>query len=173
MAIVDARNRLQPALLDRLTDDSRGESVEIDDQRVMSKAQLRQAVLRDLGALFNAVQPLGNAAEAYPLLAGSVLNYGLPALSGQLASRLDVQVLERAIRQAIIRFEPRILADTLQVRAVEGGTVLDTHNVIEFEIRGHLWSQPIPLEILLRTQLDLEAGQVHVLDAPRSTPRAK
>jgi type VI secretion system protein ImpF len=27
-----------------------------------------------------------------------------------------------------------------------------------------LWSQPVPLEILLRTQLDLEAGQVEVRD---------
>jgi type VI secretion system protein ImpF len=168
VAIVDARNRLQPALLDRLTDDAPGERDEADERRVMSKAQLRQAVLRDLGALLNAVQPLGVAGDAYPLLGDSVLNYGLPALSGQLASKLDVHVLERAIRQAILRFEPRILPDTLQVRAVEATSVLDTHNVIEFEIRGHLWSQPIPLEILLRTQLDLEAGQVEVRDAGAS-----
>jgi type VI secretion system protein ImpF len=165
MAIVDARNRLQPALLDRLTDDARGERTELDDHRVMSKAQLRAAVLRDLAALFNAVQPLGKTADAYPLLADSVLNYGLPALSGQLASKLDVHVLERAIREAIVRYEPRIQAETLQVRAVESSSVLDTHNVIEFEIRGHLWSQPVPLEILLRTQMDLEAGQVEVMDA--------
>ncbi len=168
---VDARNRLQPALLDRLTDDNRGERVEADEHRMMSKAQLRQAVLRDLGALFNAVQPLGAAAEPYPMLAASVLNFGLPALSGQLASKLDVSVLEAAIRQAIVRFEPRILPDTLQVRALEAATVLDTHNVIEFEIRGHLWSQPVPLEILLRTQLDLEAGQVEVADAASSTSK--
>lgn len=170
MANGDVRNRLQPALLDRLTDDARGERVEVDDHRVMSKAQLRQAVLRDLSALFNAVQPLGAAADAYPLLADSVLNYGLPPLSGQLASRLDVGLLERAIRQAIVRYEPRILADTLQVRALEATSVLDTHNVIEFEIRGHLWSQPVPLEILLRTQLDLEAGQVEVRDAAGVAP---
>jgi type VI secretion system protein ImpF len=94
-----------------------------------------------------------------------VLNFGLPALSGELASKLDVSVLETAIRQAIVRFEPRILPDTLEVRALEATTVLDTHNVIEFEIRGHLWSQPVPLEILLRTQLDLEAGQVEVKDS--------
>lgn len=165
MAIVDARNRLQPALLDRLTDEAPHARAEVDDHRVMSKAQLRQAVLRDLGALFNAVQPLGAAGDAYPLLSESVLNYGLPPLSGQLASKLDVHVLERAIRQAIVRFEPRILPETLQVHAVEATSVLDTHNVIEFEIRGHLWSQPVPLEILLRTQLDLEAGQVEVRDA--------
>jgi type VI secretion system protein ImpF len=55
------------------------------------------------------------------------------------------------------------------VRAIESESVLDTHNVIEFEIRGHLWSQPLPLEILLRTKLDLEAGQVEVQDSGRAT----
>jgi type VI secretion system protein ImpF len=162
----DIRNRLQPALLDRLTDEERSNRHEVDEQRVMTKAQLRQAVLRDLSALFNAVQPLRSAAvQGLPLVAESVLNFGLPPLSGQLASKLDIGGLERAIREAIVRFEPRILADTLQVRALAASSVLDTHNVIEFEIRGHLWSQPVPLEILLRTQLDLEAGQVEVQDA--------
>ena len=164
-ATSDVRNRLQPALLDRLNDDAPGERNESDDHRVMSKARLRQAVLRDLGALFNAVQPLGaSVTEIHPVLAGSVLNYGLPALSGQLASKLDAHLLERLIREAIVNYEPRILPDTLQVRAMEATSVLDTHNVIEFEIRGHLWSQPVPLEILLRTQMDLEAGQVEVTD---------
>jgi type VI secretion system protein ImpF len=170
MAAVDVRNRLQPALLDRLTDDHPGDRVEAEDHRVMSKAQLRQAVLRDLGALFNAVQPLGRSADPYPLLADSVLNYGLPPLSGQLASKLDIGTLEAVIREAIVRFEPRILADTLEVRALEATSALDTHNVVEFEIRGHLWSQPVPLEILLRTQLDLEAGQVEVRDAAGVVP---
>jgi type VI secretion system protein ImpF len=156
------KDRLQPALLDRLTDDDPHHREEAEEQRVMSKGQLRQAVLRDLGWLFNAVQPLGKQAEGNTVVAGSVLNFGLPALSGQLASKVDVSVLEKAIRQAIERYEPRILAETLEVRALEAASVLDTHNVIEFEIRGHLWSQPVPLEILLRTQLDLEAGQVEV-----------
>ena len=173
MVTADVRNRLQPALLDRLTDAARGYTSEPDEQRVMSKAQLRQAVLRDLSALFNAVQPLGAGADGDPMLMGSVLNYGLPPLSGQLASRLDVNVLERVIREAIVRFEPRILPDTLQVRALEATSVLDTHNVIEFEIRGHLWSQPVPLEILLRTQLDLEAGQVEVRDAAAALPKMR
>jgi type VI secretion system protein ImpF len=167
---VDARNRLQPALLDRLTDDEPEQRSEAESHRVMSKAQLRQAVLRDLAALFNSVEPLGRDADAYPLVRESVLNYGLPALSGQLASKLDIGVLEAAIRDAILRYEPRILPDTLQVVALEATSVLDTHNVVEFEIRGHLWSQPVPLEILLRTQLDLEAGQIEVRDAASVAP---
>lgn len=159
------QDRLQPALLDRLTHDPNAPTGDADERRVMSKQQLRQAVLRDLAWLLNAVQPLSRVAERYPRVAQSVLNFGLPPLSGQLASRIDVSLLERTIRNAIVQFEPRVLADTLEVRALETDSVLDAHNIIEFEIRGFLWAQPVPLELLLRTQLDLEAGQVRLHDA--------
>ena len=158
-------DRLQPALLDRLADDHRANASEAEEQRVMTKQQIRQAVLRDLSWLLNAVQPLAALAERFPAAADSVLNYGLPPMAGQLASRIDVSLLERSIRTAIVRFEPRILADTLEVRAIEFASVMATHNIIEFEIRGFLWAQPVPLELLLRTQLDLEVGQVVIRDA--------
>jgi len=166
----EVRDRLQPALLDRLTDESPLSRNEADDRRVMSKTQLRQAIQRDLGWLFNAVQPLGKMAELYPVLADCVLNFGLPPLSGQLASKIDISILERSIRNAILRFEPRILPESLVVRGLEASSVLDTHNMIEFEIRGHMWAQPVPMEILLRTQVDLEAGQVEVRDAVGAAP---
>jgi type VI secretion system protein ImpF len=162
---MSAHDRLQPALLDRLRDDARSNPNEANDQRVMSKQQLRAAVLRDLSWLLNAVQPMTGLADRYPVAVDSVLNYGLPSVSGQMASRIDIGDLERNIRDAMLRFEPRILADTLEVRAVEFDNVLETHNVIEFEIRGFLWAQPVPLELLLRTQLDLEIGQVLIRDA--------
>jgi type VI secretion system protein ImpF len=165
MASPELRDRLQPALLDRLTDDAPLQRQEAEAERVMSKTQLRAAVLRDLAWLFNAMQPHPQWNEQQPLLAGSVLNFGLPPLAGRRVSQLDVSQLERTIAQAIARFEPRILAQTLSVRAIESASVLDTHNMIEFEIRGQLWAQPVPLEILLRTRLDLEAGQVEVRDA--------
>jgi type VI secretion system protein ImpF len=166
----DVQNRLQPALLDRLTDEL--PSGEGADFRVMSKTQLREAVLRDLRVLFNAVQPLREEVESDPTIAGSVLNFGLPSLAGRLASDIDIGVLEADIRQSILRFEPRILADTLVVQALKASSLLDTHNVIEFEIRGHLWSQPVPLEILLRTSLNLEAGQVVVREVGSTGPAA-
>jgi type VI secretion system protein ImpF len=194
--VTPPRDRLQPALLDRLTDLKPDASVEGSEQRVMSKKDLRDAVLRDLGWLFNAVQPaLQQGYEqaefgdeqpfeedpfaparrhewlaAYPQARQSVLTYGLPPISGKLASKIDIQQVERSLRDAILRFEPRLLERGLSVRALETGSVLDTHNVIEFEIRGYLWAQPVPLELLLRTQLDLEAGQVRVLDTGASRP---
>jgi type VI secretion system protein ImpF len=170
MVTPDARDRLQPALLDRLSLDGNGDG----DARALTKQQLRQSVLRDLSWLFNATQNLRrHELERHPELASSVLAYGLPPLAGELASKLDIAMLERTIRDTILRFEPRILRDTLKVRAVEMAAdrnVLDHHNRIEFVISGHLWSQPVPLEILLRTQVDLEAGLVEVIDAQSAPP---
>ena len=159
------QERLQPALLDRLTDDEPGKKHETIENRVLSKRRLRQSVLRDLAWLFNAtrlesVTDLSNA----PYVRQSVLNYGLPGLSGKGASSLDITDLTRAVREAILFFEPRILPATLRVSALLEPGQLDHHNVIGVEIHGQLWAQPVPLEFLARTEFDLETGKVQIAD---------
>ena len=52
-----ARDRLQPSLLDRLIDDAPQHAREGSDGRVLTRQQLRAAVLRDLSWLFNAIRP--------------------------------------------------------------------------------------------------------------------
>jgi type VI secretion system protein ImpF len=156
--------QLQPALLDRLTDEEPDKKLEPRLQRVISKRRMREAVLRDLAWLFNTTRLNANMDPAtLPYARKSVVNFGLPPLSGQTASSIDVSDLERAIRQAILDFEPRILPGTLRVRALETGR-FEHHNVIGVEISGQLWAQPIPLELLVRTEIDLETGQVEVAD---------
>jgi type VI secretion system protein ImpF len=157
--------RLQPALLDRLTDDEPDKKLESRESRVFSKRRLREAVLRDLAWLFNATQlEAVDDLTRTPLVRRSVLNFGLPALSGQAASSFDVTDLAKAIREAIITFEPRILPSTLQIKTLIESGQLDHHNVIGVEIRAHLWAQPVPLEFLVRTEIDLETGNVHITD---------
>ena len=159
------QERLQPALLDRLTDEEPTKTQEASDRRVMSKSRLRQAVLRDLAWLFNATKPMARLELGLiPHVRRSVLNYGLPALSGRTASSLDITELEQAIRQAILDFEPRILPATLEVRAIALASALDHHNVVGVQIAGELWAQPVPLELLVRTEIDLETGKVEIAD---------
>jgi type VI secretion system protein ImpF len=159
------QERLQPALLDRLTDDEPTTTQEPPERRVMSKSRLRQAVLRDLAWLFNATKPaVDDDLLESAHIQRSVLNFGLPALSGRAASSLDVTDLERTIRQAIVDFEPRILPATLEVKALALASALDHHNVIGVQIRGELWAQPVPLELLVRTEIDLETGRVEIAD---------
>jgi type VI secretion system protein ImpF len=162
MAELTPQERLQPALLDRLTDEDPSRSQEPREARVMSRQRLRQAVLRDLAWLFNAARPSDIDWEIYPEAEHSVINFGLPALSGSLASSLDVAALENSIRQAIVDFEPRITPSTLQVEALVSDLQLDHHNVVSVQIRGTLWAQPVPIELLLRTEVDLETGEVEI-----------
>ena len=157
--------RLQPALLDRLTDEEPDKTQESREQRVMSKSRLRQAVLRDLAWLFNATRLEADTdLSRAPAAQRSVINFGLPSLSGRAASSVDVTELERAIRQAILDFEPRILPGSLEVKALVVASQLDHHNVIGIEIRGQLWAQPVPLELLVRTEIDLETGKAEIAD---------
>jgi type VI secretion system protein ImpF len=165
MAEARARDTLQPALLERLTDADPTRKVEGREDRVISRAQLRAAVLRDLSWLFNTTNLSADAELAnYPLVAGSTLNYGLTALSGHPVSTMDLRELERILNQAIERFEPRILPGTLSVRALPGDELVH-HNVVSLEITGQLWSHPYPLELLLKTDMDLESGEMRIAEA--------
>ena len=163
MSELRARDRLQPALLDRLTDDHPDSQVESSDLRVISRNRLRELVLRDLASLFNCTAP-GDDIDwsRAPQAQRSVLNFGLPALSGRAASNIDIQALQARVKQAILDHEPRILPATLSVEAVGNSKQLDHHNQLGFRISGQLWAQPVPLELLLHTDIDLETGRVAV-----------
>lgn len=165
MAELALQDRLQPALLDRLADDEPDKKTEPRENRIVTKNKLRQGVLRDLAWLFNAIN-LGKSTDFSGMhyAEWSVINFGLPALSGQTVSALDTVQLESLIRQAIIHFEPRIAPASLQVEALITESQLGHHNLISVQIRGDLWAQPIPVELLVRTEIDLETGQVEISD---------
>ena len=109
------QDRLQPALLDRLTDDEPDKKQEPREAaRACRSGACAQSVLRDLAWLFNAtrLEPDMDLATV-PYVRRSVINFGLPALSGQdgLLARSDGSRARHP--QAILDFEPRILPGTL------------------------------------------------------------
>jgi type VI secretion system protein ImpF len=165
MVEVGARDTLQPALLDRLTDHDPSRKTESRQERVIGRTQLRACVLRDLSWLFNTTNLASDAELAsYPLVAQSTLNYGLAPLSGKLVSSLDIPRLERVLKDALLRFEPRILPRTLSVRGLALSEADTHHNVVSFEIKGDLWGHPYPLELLLKTDVDLESGEIRIAE---------
>jgi type VI secretion system protein ImpF len=145
---IASRDRLQPSLLDRLTDED----------------PTNPKVLRDLAWLLNTTSLLDADATLHTPAGTSVINYGLPALAGNSVSSVDIKALEALIYQAIATFEPRILRHTLRVKARVGHGEMN-HNALSFEIEGDLWAQPVPLRLLLQTDLDLESGHVRVVNA--------
>ena len=156
-------DRIQPSLLDRLTDDAPHEKLEARGKRTMSGREYRKAVLRDLQWLLNAnAHRAEDGLEDFPEAARSVLNFGMPELAGRTASGLGAEVLERMVRNAIRAYEPRIIPNTLVIRSVESADASGGGNVLALEIRGDLWATPVPEALYLRTHLDLETGRCEV-----------
>jgi type VI secretion system protein ImpF len=150
------RERLQPSLLDRLTDNAPAQKRESFDQQALTMQQLRQAVLRDLGALLNATNLASlEELEATPLAARSTLNYGIPGFAGMIESAGRIVQLEKELAEAIKLYEPRIRPQTLKVRA-RGSLPGEANPALVFEIEGELWAQPVPLQLFLETAIEVE-----------------
>jgi type VI secretion system protein ImpF len=58
---------------------------------------------------------------------------------------------ERALRQAIVDFEPRILPDSVSVKTLLERDLVDHHNVISIQIEGSSGPSPCRSSSLLRT----------------------
>jgi type VI secretion system protein ImpF len=157
--------RLQPALLDRLIDDEPESRVESRDRRVMSMRQLRAAVLRDLTWLLNASRkPLSDPIHDLPLASASVLNFGMPDLTGMTASGVTPEQMEAMVLETLTRFEPRIVPGTLAARVVMEDANAPGRGpaVVALEIRGELCPLPMPEALFLKTEVDLETGHCTV-----------
>jgi type VI secretion system protein ImpF len=149
--------RLQPALLDRLTDLEPDNPQESRDRRVLSIRQLKAAVLRDLIWLLNTASQRDGELAGLREVEKSVLNFGVTSLAGRTASGLRPLDLEQMLASAIARYEPRILPRSLRVRVVPDDRS-NRPNTVVMEIEGSLWAQPLPEALYIRTKVDLETG---------------
>jgi type VI secretion system protein ImpF len=165
MSELASRERLQPSLLDRLTDDAPEHKRESLDQQTLSMQQLRRAVLRDLAWLLNTTNLVAtDELDGAPLAAKSTINFGIPSFAGLIGTARKVGSLETGIAEAIRAFEPRIRSDSLKVRLrppADGQTAA----ALTFEIHGELWAQPVPQQLFLETMIELETRMAVVTDA--------
>lgn len=162
MAELTPQERLQPSLLDRLTDLAPGELDESREQRVITAARLRECVTRDIAALLNCTRQWNDdELDGFDHVANSVLNFGIPDLAGAALSGIDAGILQNRIRGALLDFEPRLIAHTVQVTVSVDDTRMDSRS-LSFRIEADMWAQPMPLGLYLRTDVDLETGEFRV-----------
>ena len=163
MAEPNRHDRLQPSLLDRLTDDLPEQRREALDRQVLTMQQLRAAVLRDLAWLLNTTNLAAtDDLDDTPLAAASTVNYGVPGFTGTVVSTERVSSLEQRIADAIRQFEPRIRPGSVRVRARAAQE--DQHARLVFEIQGELWAQPVPQQLFLETSVDVATRLAVVTD---------
>jgi type VI secretion system protein ImpF len=158
MAELVSMEKLQPCLLDRLTDLQPDRKDEGRAERVVSMSRYREGVLRDIRWLLGTSGHLPEEMfSAFPEVKASTLNYGTRNLCGYLSSSIHARDLEREIVEAIERFEPRLDKRRLSVKIHDESEGHARHQVV-FEIRSELWAKPLSEELFVKTRLDLETG---------------
>ncbi|MEM6939708.1 MAG: type VI secretion system baseplate subunit TssE [Pseudomonadota bacterium] len=153
--------RLQPSLLDRLTDNAPEEKTEARSYRAIDMAQLREIIKRDLSWLLNT-----NSIESmleqdlYPNVRTSVLNYGVSEVAGEYSTKIKAELIRQSIQRAISIHEPRIIPGTA---SVEIRTEKDASRmIVSFDIHADMWAQPVPIEVYLRSKVDMTSGEVEL-----------
>jgi type VI secretion system protein ImpF len=151
--------RLQPSLLDRLTDDDPSDLKERREARVIDLRQLRDIIQRDLSWLLNTA----NAGkqidpEKYPHAATSTLNYGIKEVAGDYSTPERAEMIRKSIMESVQTFEPRIHPGSLDVGLRIGQE--DHNSVVSFDIRADMWAQPMPIELYMRSQVDVTTGEL-------------
>lgn len=169
--------RINPTIFDKLVsdteiaglhDDTPGSDVTRDTLQRFSVARverfneeaLRGTVRRELGWLFNTTNlEAAIDLEPYPQVRTSVLNYGVPAMSGRAMTHRAVLQRARDIRSALLTFEPRLDPASLVVEAADG---VERENSITFVIRGDVSSAASALPVSLRTDVDVDSAAITV-----------
>lgn len=177
-----------PSLLDRLQDDHPRSSGERSGRQGISLADYRRMVVRDLDRLLNHAsyfnRPLDPAvgsgpqpaampmAADYPLVAESVLNYGLEIPAGTVITGDIFEQVKDNIRKAIECFEPRVTNVRIEAAgtaeweasraASPGKSDPGKYSIL---IVTELIADPFPVSLHLRTELDLISGKCQLPEA--------
>ena len=127
--------------------------------RPISESALRQEVGDDLQVLFNTIA-LGSTVDLSGLeqVRGSILNFGLPDIAHRSFEEAGVDDISEEIRAALVRFEPRLLPDTIHVSR---DTSADPAALkVRFVVRAVLRCEPADVGVEFVTNVDLDTGRV-------------
>lgn len=167
MAEPSRSDRLQPSLLDRLTDQAPDKLKESLDQQSLTMPQLRAAVLRDLAWLLNTTRVGGEEIfEDFPRAAATTINYGVPGFAGRIGEA-DASEFETWLAAAIVAFEPRLSASSVEVR-LRPAREDDPLPALAFDITGELWAQPVPQTLFVETSIEVETQAVTVTEVKQA-----
>ena len=126
-----------------------------------SEADLRQVIQRDIVWLLNDIQfeaavPL----DDYPEVRTSVLNQGLPELTGRALDSDTMARRAEEITAALRAFEQRLRPET--IRVVFDTSRVETENKLYFAVSGEMRNALEESWVQFKTTVDLDDGRIEV-----------
>jgi type VI secretion system protein ImpF len=155
----ERRQTLLPSIIDRLgaATGSGGRAAHPSQ----TAAELKRSVARDLEWLLNTRVWTPWNLEALEEAGRSILNYGLPELSGySWASGDDASAIRTLVETAIRTFEPRLVPRSIRTEILPSEDVSDFR--LRIRIEAILQVDPISEPVVFDTGLDLEGGGLRV-----------
>jgi type VI secretion system protein ImpF len=150
---------LLPSVLDRLLDHDPQVHLEAPASGSQLLRDLKQAVRRDLENLLNTRIRCIPCPSELPELRQSVINYGIPDLTGTpLASSREREEFRRTILSVISLYEPRL--KKLKVTLGDQFDALD--RTIRFHIEAILQVEPAPEPVAFDSTVRLMTGSFEV-----------
>jgi len=164
MAKVQADQPLVPSVLDRLLDDDPTVTRERAKTRSQVLRELKQSVRRDLENLLNTRWRLTRWPENLDELELSLVNYGIPDITGaDLGSARRREQFRRIVERVLRHFEPRF--KSVKVEMLENAESLD--RTLRFRIDALLHAEPAPEPVVFDSALEPATGNVEVRGSSR------
>ena len=129
-------------------------------RQAITEQMLRREVARDLDALLNtvAMESTVDMAEA-PYVRKSILNFGLPDIASLTIEAVEVKRIPEEIRAALINFEPRLAAASLEI---ERDMSVDPDELkVRFLVRADLTCYPVQVPVEFVADI-IETGKIVV-----------
>jgi type VI secretion system protein ImpF len=150
---------LRHSVLDRLAGKGRGRGdLRIDVQ------ELREAVMTDVASLLNTRRPPLAGLDVLPEAEASLLNYGIPDLSGfAAADARDVKNLIELIASTLRVFETRFDPDSIRVAADTRDDAGEQRMYLRIEAVIHV--EPVREPVAFDTEVDMQSGKIAITAA--------
>ncbi|CNF55850.1 type VI secretion system baseplate subunit TssE [Yersinia mollaretii] len=156
---MEKKRQFLPALLERLLDDEPKKLLEPHDKFFYDSRMMRKLVQRNIGEILNNANIDDRLNEQrHKWVATSVLNFGIAPLVGRHSTPHNWNTIERVIREAIIRFEPRVMTESLVVSQQHNAR----NGIVQFEIRGLIHWDPHPIDLCVEGAYDVETDQAEL-----------
>jgi type VI secretion system protein ImpF len=154
-----ANQPLVPSVFDRLLDDDPTLTRDTLKSRTQVLRELKQSVRRDLENLLNTRWCCQGWPENLDQLELSLLNYGIPDITGaDLRSALGRERFRQILERVIRHFEPRF--QHVSVEVLENADVLD--RALRFRIDAMMYAEPAPEPVVFDSSLEPATGIVTV-----------
>lgn len=152
-----------PCLLERLLDDEPRKREETWDKFHFDQRKMKTLILANISEILNNANIEPQLDEGiHREVACSVLNYGVSPQVGSYSNTHNWNRLEHLIREALIRFEPRLLADSIIVSLNGERRAPIKQGIISFTIHALVMWSPQPFDLCLGARYEVETENINL-----------